>query len=187
MLDLLARNWWLLAIRGVAAILFGLACFFWPGVTLLVLVSFFGAYALIDGISLLFALIRGDATARRHAWSVGVMGVLGIAAGLVTFFAPGLTAISLALVVGVWAVILGALQVAAAVALRREIHGEFWMALAGLAAILFGLYIIVLPGDGLISLLWLLGSWALVFGVLTLGLAFRLRGHPRTAVGMMSA
>jgi uncharacterized membrane protein HdeD (DUF308 family) len=176
MRDLLVRSWWLLLIRGLAAIVFGLGCFFWPGLTLLVLIVFFGAYALIDGLTLLGALVRGDPVARSHAWTVAIIGVLGVVAALVAFFWPGLTAITLAIVVGAWTIVFGVFQVAAAISLRREIEGEVWMGLAGVLAILIGLYLVLLPGDGLLSLLWLLGAWAILFGVTTLALAWRLRG-----------
>ena len=178
---LLARNWWLLAIRGVAAILFGLGCFLWPGLTLLVLITFFAVYALIEGIALLAALVRGDRAARRHAWAVGIMGVLSLIAGIIALVNPGLTAITLAIFVGAWAIVIGIFQLAAAITLRREITGELWMGLAGVISILFGLYVLVLPGDGLLSLLWLLGVWALLFGLFTLMLAFRVRSHAALA------
>lgn len=184
MLDLLARNWWLFAIRGLAAIAFGILAFIWPLSTAVVLALLFGAYALVDGISLLASLVRGDAEARRHAWAVGIMGVIGIVAAIVAFVLPGLTAISLAYLVAIWAIALGVFQVVAAFRLRREIEGELWMAIGGILAIAFGAYIAILPGAGLISLVWLVGFWAVVFGISSLVLAWRLRGlSTRTAVG----
>jgi uncharacterized membrane protein HdeD (DUF308 family) len=174
-LALLARNWWLIAIRGIAAIAFGIVAFVWPGVTVVVLIALFGAYALIDGVSLLASLVRGDRDARRHAWAVGAMGVLGVLAAVVTFLVPGLTALSLVYVVGFWSIAVGVFQLAAAIRLRQEIEGELWLALGGILAILFGLYIVVFPGAGLLSLIWLVGAWAVVFGVAHLVLAWRLR------------
>lgn len=176
MLDLVARDWWVFTIRGIAALVFGVLAFIWPEMTLTALVFLFGAYVLVDGISLLIALARGDAVARRHAWAVGIVGVLGIIAGLVTFAWPGLTALSLLALVAVWAIATGTSQVIAAVVLRRELRGEFWMALGGVASIVFGALLVVSPGSGLISLVWLVGLWAVVFGVSSLGLAHRLRG-----------
>jgi uncharacterized membrane protein HdeD (DUF308 family) len=174
-LALLARNWWLIAIRGIAAVAFGVTAFVWPGATVVVLIALFGAYALIDGISLLASLVRGDPAARRHAWAVGVMGVLGILAAAVTFLVPGLTALSLVYVVGFWSIAVGVFQVAAAIRLRQEIEGELWLALGGIIAVLFGVYIVALPGAGLLSLIWLVGAWAIVFGIAHLVLAWRLR------------
>jgi uncharacterized membrane protein HdeD (DUF308 family) len=176
MLGLVARDWWVFAIRGVAAIVFGILAFVWPETTITVLVLLFGAYVLVDGVALLVALIRGDAVARRHAWAVGIMGVLGIVAGVVTFAWPGLTALSLLYVVAFWAIATGAFQVIAAIALRRELEGEFWMALGGLASIVFGALLVASPGDGLVTLVWLVGIWSIVFGVSSLGLAYRLHG-----------
>ena len=174
MLGLVSRDWWVFAIRGLAAIVFGILAFIWPGTTLAVLVLLFGAYVLVDGVSLLVALARGDALARRHAWAVGIMGVLGIVAGVVTFAAPGLTALSLLYLVAFWAIAMGTFQVIAAIALRREIDGEFWMVLGGLATIVFGAFLVAFPGEGLLSLVWLVGIWSVVFGVSSLGLANRL-------------
>jgi uncharacterized membrane protein HdeD (DUF308 family) len=176
MLGLVARDWWVFAIRGIAAIVFGIGAFIWPGTTLTVLIFLFGAYALVDGVALLIALARGDAAARRDGWTVGIIGVLGIVAGVVTFVWPGLTALTLLYVVAFWAIATGVLQVVAAISLRRELEGEFWLALGGIASVVFGALLIASPGDGLLTLVWLVGIWAIVFGVSSLALAYRLRG-----------
>ena len=174
MLGLVTRDWWVFAIRGIAALVFGVLAFIWPERTLTVLIYLFGAYVLVDGVALLVALIRGDAVARRHTWAVAIMGVLGIVVGVVTFVSPGLTALSLLYLVAFWAVVMGTFQVIAAFALRRELDNEFWMALGGVASIVFGVLLVVSPGDGLISLVWLVGLWSVVFGVSSLSLAYRL-------------
>lgn len=174
MLGLVARDWWVFAIRGIAAIVFGVLAFIWPETTLTVLVFLFGAYALVDGLALLVALIRGDAVARRNSWAVGIMGVVGIIAGVVTFMWPGLTALSLLYLVAFWAIATGVFQIVAAIALRRELEGEFWMALGGVASIVFGALLVAFPGSGLLTLVWLVGLWSIVFGVSSLGLAYRL-------------
>ncbi len=176
MLGLVARDWWVFAVRGVAAIVFGALAFIWPEATLTVLVFLFGAYVLVDGVSLLVALARGDAVARRHGWAVGIMGVLGIVAGVVTFVWPDLTAMSLLYLVAVWAIATGTFQVIAAIALRRELDNELWMAIGGVASIVFGALLVASPGAGLVSLVWLVGLWSVVFGVSSLGLAYRLHG-----------
>ena len=174
MLGLVARDWWVFAIRGIAAMVFGILAFVWPETTLTVLVILFVAYVFVDGIALLVALARGDTLARRHAWSVGIMGVLGIVAGVITFVAPGVTALSLLYVVAFWSIAMGTFQVIAAIALRRELDGEFWMALGGVVSIVFGALLVAFPGQGLISLVWLVGIWSIVFGGSSLGLAYRL-------------
>lgn len=177
MLPLLARNWWLIAIRGIAAIVFGVLAFAWPGLTVAILVALFGAYALVDGVSLLISLVRGDRSAPGHAVAVAIMGLAGVIAGILTFLFPDWTALTLTLLVGAWAIILGVVQIVSAVRLRREISGEAWMVLGGVITTLFGLYIVLLPGAGLLSLVWLVGFWAIVFGASSLLLAWRLRAH----------
>ncbi len=176
MLGFIAREWWVFLVRGIAAIVFGVMALVWPVATLLVLVIMFGAYVLVDGVTLLVALIRGDAPARRHAWAVGIMGALGIVAGIVTFAWPDATALTLLYVVAFWAIAMGVMQMMAAIALRREIDGEFWMGLGGLVSVVFGAVLILFPGAGLLSLVWLVGFWAITFGASSVGLAFRLRG-----------
>lgn len=176
MLGMVSRHWWVFAIRGIAAIVFGILAFIWPLTTLAVLVFLFGAYVLVDGVALLVSLVRGDALARGHGWAVGIMGVLGILAGVATFAWPGLTAVSLLYLVAFWAITMGTFQVVAAIALRRELDGELWMALGGVVSIVFGALLVVLPGEGLLSLVWLVGIWSVVFGVSSIGLAYRLHG-----------
>lgn len=180
MLQMLSRNWWIFAIRGVAAIAFGVLAIIWPGATLFVLVVLFAAYALVDGASLLIALVRGDPDARRHGWAVGIMGVLGIVAGIIAIVWPGITAVSLLFVVAFWSIAVGVFQVIAAIRLRREIEGELWLALGGIVAIAFGLYLVIFPGAGLLSLVLLVAAWAIIFGVSSLVLAYRLRERNRT-------
>lgn len=175
MLELLGRNWWILAIRGIVAILFGVLAFVQPGLTLAVLVALLAAYLLVDGASLLISLVRGDPEARRSGWTVGVMGVVGIVAGIAAFVWPGVTALSLLYVAAFWAIFMGVFQIAAAIRLRKEIEGELWLALGGLVSIVFGVLLVVNPGAGLLSLVWLVGIWAVLFGITNLVLAWRLR------------
>ena len=182
MLQMLSGNWWIFAIRGIAAIAFGILAILWPGATLFVLVALFAAYAIVDGASLLIALIRGDPNARRNGWAVGIMGVLGIVAGIVAIVWPGITAVSLLFVVAFWSIAVGVFQVIAAIRLRREIEGELWLALGGVLAIAFGLYLVIFPGAGLLSLVLLVAAWAIIFGVSSLVLAYRLRQHHNRTV-----
>ena len=160
--------------RGVAAVLFGLAALFWPGLTLWVLIVFFGAYALVDGI---FAIAAGIAGSSGRRWLLLAEGVLGVIAGLVTFLWPGITALVLLYVIAAWAIFTGVLELVTAVALRREIENEWWMVLGGLVSVLFGVLLAVLPGTGLPSLVWLIGLYALVFGVALIFVGLRVRGH----------
>lgn len=175
MLSLVSRDWWVYAIRGIAAILFGIAALIWPGPTLAVLVLLFGAYAFVDGVSLLVALARGDVLARRHKWITGIMGVLGIVVSIVTLVLPGMTALTLLYVVAIWATTMGILQIASAIEFRREIDGEGFMILGGILSIAFGVLLVAFPGEGLLSLVWLVGFWAELFGFSSLAFAYRLR------------
>jgi uncharacterized membrane protein HdeD (DUF308 family) len=137
MIDTLSRYWWLLAIRGVAAILFGIAAFLWPAITLAVLVLLFGAYSLVDGI---FAVIAGIATRKEQErwWMMILEGLAGIVIGVITFLYPGITALILLYFIAAWSIVTGAFEVAAAIRLRKEIEGEWLLGLAGFASILFG-------------------------------------------------
>lgn len=172
----LVQNWWALALRGVFALLFGLLSLIWPGLTLAALVFLFGAYALVDGIFAVIAAIRRAEAHMRwvpFAWE----GAFGIAAGVVTFIWPGMTALLLLYFIAVWAILTGIFKVAAAVRLRKVIADEWVLGLNGVASVIFGLLLIVLPGAGALAVIWLIGISALLFGVLLLALALRLRKH----------
>lgn len=174
MLDLLARYWWLLALRGGVGILFGVAAFAWPGLTLGVLVLCFGAWALVDGAFSLAAALTGTAPS-DHRWLVGLEGVAGIALGALTLLSPGVTALVLLMFVAAWALVRGVLQIVAAIQLRKEIEGEWMLVLSGLASIALAAILMFQPAAGALALLWLIGGFAIALGVLLLGLAFRLR------------
>lgn len=171
----LAQNWWVLAIRGVFAILFGLGVFLWPGITLAVLVLLFGAYALLDGI---FAIIAGFTSRKEQErwWMMLVVGLAGILTGVLTLLWPGITALVLLYLIAAWSIVTGVFEIAAAIRLRREIENEWWLALAGVASVIFGILLVILPGAGALALIWLIGAYALLYGILLLVLAFRLRG-----------
>ncbi|SRR6266851_2035042 len=173
-----ADHWWAFALRGVAAVIFGILAFVWPGVTLAVLILFWGAYALVDGILALVAAFR---TGQDHRWWLIVEGVVGIATGVVTFVWPGLTALVLIYIIAVWALITGVLEIIAAIRLRRVIENEWWMALGGVASLIFGVILLIAPGAGALALIWLIAAYAIIFGVLLLALAFRLRGLSQRA------
>ena len=182
-LPLLSRNWWALALRGLAAILFGILAFAWPGITLFVLIVFFGAYMLVDGIFAIVAAVRAAGDGAR--WGLMLIeGVLGVAVGLVAFFWPGLTALALLYLIAAWAIVTGIMEIAAAIRLRREVVGEWAMILGGALSVLFGVLLVVIPARaGLLSLTWLIGAYAVVFGVLQVVLAFRVRNAPSSAQG----
>jgi uncharacterized membrane protein HdeD (DUF308 family) len=174
-LPTLTTNWWALLLRGIAAVLFGLAALFWPGLTLFVLIVFFGAYTLVDGIFAIVAGIRGSGSRR---WLLLAEGVLGLLVGFIAFFWPGMTALVFLYVIAAWAIFTGILKVVMAIWLRQEINNEWTMALSGLLWVLLGVILTVLPGVGLLSLAWLIGVFALGAGLTLLVLAFRVRGQP---------
>lgn len=176
MLRLIARDWWVYAARGLAAIVFGMLALAWPGPTLVVLVLMFGALALVDGLSMLVALVRGDVLARSHAWATGAMGVTGVVFAIATWLWPGITALTLLYLVAMWSITVGVLQIVAAIEFRREIDGEVWAALGGVLSIAFGALLIAVPSTGLLSLVWLVGLWAIASGVSSLAFAARLHG-----------
>ena len=176
MLPTLAGNWWALLIRGIAAVIFGLAALLWPGPTLYVLIIFFGSYALVDGLFAIAAGVRGSG---RRRWLLVAEGLLGIVAGLVTFFYPDVTALVLLYVIAFWAIFTGFMEIFVAISLRREIDNEWLMGLSGVVSVLFGIILAVLPGVGLLSLVWLIGIYAIVFGVAQIVLGFRMRSHRR--------
>lgn len=167
-------NWWAIALRGALAVLFGLMALIWPGITLGALILLYGVFVLADGILAVIGLIAGP---RREAWWVQLLwGLLSIAAGLVALFWPGITALALLVVIASWAIVTGVLEVAAAIRLRREIENEWLLGLAGAASVLLGIVFLVAPSAGILSLVWLLGIYALVFGALLIAFGFRLRG-----------
>ncbi len=170
----LARHWWLLALRGVAAIVFGLLAIIWPGMTLAVLIILWGAYALVDGVLGIVAAIRGET---EHRLALAIEGVVGVLAGLAAFVWPGLTALVLLYLIAAWAIVTGVLEIVAAVRLRRAIPNEWGLIAGGVLSLLFGLFLIVAPGAGAVAVVWTIGAYAIIFGVMLLVLAWRLRGH----------
>jgi uncharacterized membrane protein HdeD (DUF308 family) len=176
MLHVLARNWWALLLRGIAAVIFGLVAFLWPGATGVALVLLFGAYAFVDGV---FALISAIRAAESHErWiAFAVEGIIGIIIAAITFFNPAITAIALYWTIAVWAVLTGILELVAAFQLRKLVPGEWLLILGGAASIAFGILMVVYPLAGAITVIYLIGAYALIFGVTMIGFALRLRPH----------
>jgi len=174
-LHALAKNWWLLLLRGIAGILFGVLAFIWPGITLLTLIIFYGAYALLDGIFAIAAALRGGDMQSR--WWLILIGVLGIAAGLLTFLWPGLTALVLTSFIGAWSLIHGIFEIVGAIKIRKEIDNEWWLILSGALSVLFGLALLIMPGAGALALIWIIGIYSIIFGGLLVGFALRLKKH----------
>ncbi len=169
----LHRSWWLLLLRGIAAVVFGVLTFAWPQISLLSLIIVYGAYALVDGVLAVVAAVRGGGLAPR--WWLALSGVLGIGAGAVAFVWPGLTALVLIYLIGFWSIMRGVLEVIGAIHLRKEIANEWTLAAAGILSILFGLILVFAPGPGALGLLWLIAAWAILFGALMIFVAFKVR------------
>ena len=175
MLEYLARYWWAVALRGALAVVFGVIALIWPDITLHALVLLYGFYALVDGLLALAALLVGGNLVRdRRGWLV-VEGVAGIAAGVIAFLWPGITALVLLYLIAAWAIATGVLEVAVAIWLRRELRGEWLLALGGIASVAFGIFLIVLPGEGAVAVVRVLGVFAILFGAALVGLGLRLR------------
>jgi uncharacterized membrane protein HdeD (DUF308 family) len=173
MLHSLARNWWALALRGLVAVLFGLLTFLLPGITLATLVLLFGAYALADGIFNVIAFFK----VASHQWALLIEGVIGVIAGVLTFAWPAITALVLLYLIAFWAIFTGVLEIVAAVRLRKAISNEWLLLLMGVLSLLFGLFILFVPGAGALAIVLWIGAYALVFGIFLMAFAFRLRGH----------
>lgn len=176
----LARHWWVVGLRGLVAILFGIVAIVWPGMTLAVLVLLFGAYALVDGILDIFAAIRGDASHR--VWML-VEGIVGVGAGLAAFFWPGLTALVLLYIIAFWAIITGVLEIVEAIRLRQVISNEVALIIGGVLSVLFGILLLAAPGTGALAVVFIIGIYAIIFGIALLALAWRLRAHHHAATG----
>jgi uncharacterized membrane protein HdeD (DUF308 family) len=168
-------DWRILALRGLAAIAFGALALGWPRLTLWALVILWGAFALADGILTLAAVATKAPATRARPWLFIAQGLLGIAAGIITFVWPGITALALLFVIAAWALLTGVMQIMAAVRLRRELEGEWLLGLNGALSVLFGVLLVITPGAGALVITWLIGWWAVVFGVLLLVLAWRVR------------
>ena len=170
----LTRNWWLIVIRGLLAILFGLIAFFWPGLTWLVLILTFGVYAIVDGV---FAMLAGLVSSKyaQRWWVFLLEGVVSLAAGVFAIARPGLAGLALILVLAAWAIVTGILEIAAAIRLRREITNDWMLGFAGFLSIVLGVLLVFQPATGGLVVTLMIGAYALIFGILLVVLGFRLR------------
>jgi uncharacterized membrane protein HdeD (DUF308 family) len=181
MLHALARNWWLILLRGVCAVIFGVLTFVWPDVTLVTLVLLYGAYALVDGVLALSAAVMGGAMAPR--WWLAVVGLLGIVAGLATLLMPGMVALVILYFIAFWAITIGVMQIVGAIRLRKEIDNEWWLVASGALSVLFGVVLVVRPGAGALGMILVIGIYAVVYGIILISFAFRLRSHSHREAG----
>ncbi len=180
MLDDLARNWWVILLRGILALIFGVLTFVWPGITLAVLVALYGAFALVDGVLAIVAAIRGGAPAPR--WWLALVGVFGIAAGVLTVLWPQITAVVLLMFIAAWAIAMGVMQIVGAIKLRNEIEGEWLLIASGVLSVLFGVMLVAWPGAGALAMVLVIGAFAIMFGILMIGFSLRLRKHAEVRI-----
>jgi uncharacterized membrane protein HdeD (DUF308 family) len=171
---LFARNWWVLLLRGIVAILFGILAFRRPLITLATLVILFGVYAMVDGIFSIYGAFSGWQH-REDRWLLLLEGLLGLGAGLFTLWVPHITTIALMFFIAAWALATGVLRIVEAIRLRREISGEFWLGLSGAAAIFFAIMVFMRPTAGALAMVWLIGWFAFFLGITQIMLAFRVR------------
>jgi uncharacterized membrane protein HdeD (DUF308 family) len=170
----MAKYWWALALRGLAAVIFGVLAIVWPQITITVLVLLFGAFVFVDG---LFAIIAAFTQRGGHDqwWLLLLEGLAGIGIGILTFFFPNATALVLVLFIAAWAIFTGILEIIAAIRLRKEIEGELFLGLAGVLSLIFGVLAFFFPESGATAIVWLIGAYAILFGIVMIILAFRLR------------
>jgi uncharacterized membrane protein HdeD (DUF308 family) len=175
-------RWWVVVLRGLAAVAFGILAFAWPHVTIGALALLFGYYALAHGVISLAAALggRGEPASR---WLLAFEGIVGIGAGIVTLRSPSRTAMVLVLFVWVWAIATGLLRIAEAIRLRKEISGEIWLALSGVVTVIFGIILILRPIVGVIGLAWVIAGYALLLGLFEILLGCELRGLRRGMAG----
>jgi uncharacterized membrane protein HdeD (DUF308 family) len=180
MLRVISRNWWLIVLRGVCAIVFGVLAWSQPGLTLATLVLLWGVFAFADGVLAFSAAISGKAG--TPWWALVLEGLVGLAAGIAAFFLPGMTTLVLLYLIAAKAIVAGVLEIVAAIQLRQEIHGEVWLALAGLASLAFGVMLIARPGLGALAVMWLIGLYAILFGIVLVALGFRVKSYKHVAL-----
>ncbi len=171
----LADRWWVFLIRGIAAVLFGALAFIWPGVTLVTLVLLYGIFALFDGVIAIMGAIRGSEYVSR--WWLAIVGLLGIAAGAITLLWPGITGLVLLLCIAVWAIATGIMQIVGAIAMRHEIDDEWLLIAGGALSVVFGGLLLTRPGAGALALVFVIAAYAVMYGILLIAFALRLRSH----------
>ncbi len=171
----LGDNWWILLLRGLAAIVFGGLAYAWPGLTLLTLVLLWGVFAAADGIFALIGALSGRASSMTPRWWLILVGISGIVAGGIAFVRPDVAATALLLIIALWAIVVGVSQIIGGIALRKEIQGEWMLILSGLINVLFGGVLIVEPAAGALAIIWVIGFFSILSGVALIMLAFKVK------------
>jgi uncharacterized membrane protein HdeD (DUF308 family) len=184
--DILSRYWWMTLLRGLFWILFGIVLFTRPGISLLSLTLALGVILFIDGVIGVANAVSGRKE-NDDWWILLLVGLAGIVIGVLTFYNPQATALAVVYYVAIWAIATGLLEIVAAIRLRRQIEGEVWLALAGIASVVFGGLLIARPGTGALTILWLIAFYAVAFGVVLVLLAFKVRSGVKRIAGALGA
>jgi uncharacterized membrane protein HdeD (DUF308 family) len=185
MRDLLKRSWWMLALRGIVAIIFGVLAILWPGLTLLWLVALFAAFAVLAGAASIMAALRAR---NRDGWGLALLlGIVSVIAGVLAIFYPGITALTLILLMGANALVTGVLDLVMAARLHKQMRGEWVLVAAGIVSIMFGAIVMIFPAAGALALVWFISFYATLTGVLLLTVAFRARRWRGTDEGLAGA
>lgn len=179
-IDSVPHHWWTFGLRGLAAVIFGILAFAWPGLTLTTLVLLFGAFVLINGVMAILSAIRSKG---NHLWVLLLEGVIGIVAGLLVFIWPGLTAVLLLYIIAAWAIMSGVLEIVSAVRLRTIIEHEWAWIISGALSIVFGCIAVARPGAGALAVVWLIGAYAILFGITLFFVAWRIHDLERSEHG----
>ena len=180
MVQIIARNWWAWLIRGIAAVIFGILAWLWPGLTWVTIAIFFGAYAFVDGIFAIVATVKA-VQAHQRWWPLLLEGIVGILIAAITFYDVRITLLALYFTIAAWAFLTGILEIVAAIELRKHISNEIWLIIGGIASIAFGALMVWFPMAGMLAVIWIIAAYAIVFGCIMIGFALRLRAHGQTA------
>ncbi len=178
--QIVQRNWWIMALRGLFAVIFGLIALLAPRIALLAFIYVFAAYALVDGGAAVITAIQERDLLYRWGW-VLFEGILSILAGIIAFANPGLATLVLLYIIAAWAIVTGIMEIVAAFAIREFVSQEWTLALAGIVSVAFGILLFFFPGAGIVSLLWLVGIYGIIFGLLFIVRAFQLRSWAASA------
>jgi uncharacterized membrane protein HdeD (DUF308 family) len=189
MVATLAKNWWMVLVQGICAVLFGLLAIFLPGLTIGVLVLLFGAYALVDGVFEILAAIFGPERIAMSdmgtpRWVRVLTGILGIVIGIITFAHPDWSARALLLIIAIWAIATGVMEIIFAIQFRREIPNEVWLIISGVASVIFGILVILYPRGGALGVIWVIGIFAIIYGIVLIVASFRLHNLGGSAGSM---
>jgi uncharacterized membrane protein HdeD (DUF308 family) len=174
-LPALAHHWWVFLLRGLVGIAFGLVAFFYPVATLYTFIVFYAVFSIVDGVFAFLSAVRGQENMGARWW-LALIGILGVVAGLAAYLWPGVTAVALLTLIGIWALINGVVEIVGAIRLRAEIDNEWLLLIHGILSALFGLIVLARPSGGALALIWFIAAFALVSGTVLVILSFRLKG-----------